>query len=88
MSRNARVRLRPLNEPRPVEVRTDEHGVPTAVAVERHLLPVRQVRESWRIDDEWWRRPVSRLYHTVILEGGTLVTVYRDLNDGRWYLQG
>lgn len=85
-------RLRPLNEPRPVRVRTDADGRPTGVALpdstRRGFLPVEAVRESWRIDDEWWRRPISRLYHDVVLEHGRLVTLYRDLAEGGWYVQG
>jgi hypothetical protein len=49
---------------------------------------VASIRESWRIDDEWWRRPVSRLYHDVILENGQLLTLYRDRIEGAWYVHG
>jgi hypothetical protein len=49
---------------------------------------VASVRESWRIDDEWWRRPISRLYHDVVMESGQPVILYRDLVDGGWYVQG
>lgn len=85
-------RLRVLKEPRPLRVRTDDDGRPVAVALpdstRRGFQPVEAVRESWRIDDEWWRRPISRLYHDVVLEGGRLVTLYRDLAEGGWYGQG
>jgi hypothetical protein len=81
--------LRPLNLPTPVEVRTDGNGRPLALRTRRGrpVEPVAQIRESWRIDDEWWRRPVSRHYHQVALEGGRIATLYRDLTDGRWYEQ-
>ena len=46
------------------------------------------VRETWRIDDEWWRRLLSRRYHDVVLEDGRCVTLYQDLVEQRWYLQG
>jgi hypothetical protein len=49
---------------------------------------IAQIRESWRIDDEWWRRPVSREYHQVVLESGKVTTLYLDLAEGGWYLQG
>jgi hypothetical protein len=45
------------------------------------------VRERWRIDDEWWRRPISRAYHAVVLDDGRSVTLYRDLLEERWYAQ-
>jgi len=49
---------------------------------------VEAVLETWRIDDEWWReRPVSRVYHSLLLEDGRTVTVYRDEVSGRWAKQ-
>jgi hypothetical protein len=46
------------------------------------------VQDRWRLDDEWWReRPISRLYHTLLLEDGSLLVVYRDLLAEEWYLQ-
>ena len=54
------------------------------VAPDRRIV---QIREVWRIDDEWWRRPISRLYHQVVLDDGRMVVLYRDLIDDKWYLQ-
>ncbi|MFW6200311.1 MAG: hypothetical protein ACOC8K_07055 [Gemmatimonadota bacterium] len=51
------------------------------------MKEVVQIREIWRIDDEWWREPVSRLYFEVVLEDGKRAVLYRDLTDGRWYRQ-
>lgn len=48
---------------------------------------VEQVVESWRIDDEWWRAPISRRYHRVILAGGRPMTLFQDLVEGKWYRQ-
>ena len=45
------------------------------------------VRERWRIDDEWWRSPISREYLAVVLDDGRVLTLYRDLADDRWYAQ-
>lgn len=87
-------KLRPLHLPSPVRVRTDEEGRPTAVAtspVSRDGSPwqrVVQIREIWRIDDEWWREPVSRLYVDAVLENGRTLVLYRDLIRGGWYVQG
>lgn len=44
------------------------------------------VREWWRIDDEWWRSPVSRAYVALVVEGGRPLTLYRDLAEGGWYV--
>ena len=76
--------LRPLNQPRPVNVEADANGTP--LNVERRA--VEAVLETWRIDDEWWRsRPVSRAYWRLLLEDGRTVDVFRDVLRGRWYRQ-
>ncbi len=83
-------RLRPLNEPRVVHVKTDDHDSPLAVTLHpgaNRSQAVEAIRERWRIDDEWWRNPISRHYYSVVLEGGQLLTLYHDLEDGRWYVQ-
>jgi len=81
-------RLRPLNTPRPLRVETDERGRPTAVGLaSRALTPIEEVLDRWRIDDEWWRKEVSRSYFHVALEGGQLLTLFQDLTTGRWFGQ-
>jgi hypothetical protein len=82
------MKLRALNEPRPASVHADLNGVPVTVVYGRRRLRVEVVRETWRIDDEWWRRPISRIYHTVVLEDGKSVTIYQDLAAGGWFMQG
>lgn len=89
-------RLRPLDVPRPARVEADGEGRPVALhdghrpakRGGRRMRAVEAIREIWRIDDEWWRRPISRLYFAVVLENGRPVTLYRDLRSGRWFLQG
>ncbi len=49
--------------------------------------PVEAILECWQIDDEWWRSPISRLYYELVLEGGGVRVVYRDLTSGTWHLQ-
>ena len=63
-----------------------------AAARAHRLRPLNQARpirvevdESG--DDEWWRREVSRLYFSLLLEDGRVVTIYRDLVTGRWSQQ-
>jgi len=45
------------------------------------------VQDSWRIDDEWWRNPISRHYYQVMVDDDSLRTVYRDLTDDVWWAQ-
>jgi hypothetical protein len=92
MSQRSGSRLRPLAAPRParVLVRNVVSGdaVPAAVREGRRWRRVDAVQESWRIDDEWWRRCVSRVYHRVVLDHGGLRTLYQDQEGGGWYLHG
>ena len=50
-------------------------------------IPIDEVLDQWRIDDEWWRKTVSRMYFHVALEGGQLLTLFQDLTTGQWYGQ-
>ena len=89
--------LRPLDAPAPVRLRTDAAGHPMEVLrAPREQRRVRgsertgkvaAIRETWRIDDEWWRRPISRLYYEVVLENGRILTLYLDLIQGGWWEQ-
>jgi len=48
---------------------------------------VEAILESWRIDDEWWRQPISRSYLELLLAGGKRVVVFQDLLTGLWFIQ-
>ena len=48
---------------------------------------VESILETWHVDDEWWREPISRRYVEVILEGGKHVVLYEDLNTNSWFMQ-
>jgi hypothetical protein len=79
--------LRTLNGPRSLSVRTDDANRP--VAIQRSGWPaprlVQDVRDCWRIDDEWWReRPVSRIYYELLMGDGMLLTIYHDLMMDFW----
>jgi hypothetical protein len=55
------------------------------VRFEGALRPIACIQDRWRIDDEWWRETaVSRLYYQLQLEGGRIITIYRDLIGGAW----
>lgn len=83
-----RPRLKPLGRPKSVTVRTDEHGEPTFVRLPgKPARRVAAVRERWRIDDEWWRQAISRDYRTIVLDDGSVLTLYHDLLDDLWYVQ-
>ncbi len=79
--------LRPLNRPRPVDVTCDASGAPLRIVVEGRAREVAAVKDSWRLDDEWWREPLCRLYYVVECADGTLETLYCDLLTQKWYRQ-
>lgn len=91
-------RLRALNRPVRVGVALGEWGLPLEIVSPispdsldehggRRRRRVAEILDVWRIDDEWWRAPVSRRYVEVVLEGGGHVVVFEDLTTGSWFLQ-
>ncbi len=79
--------FRALNSPLRLEVACDGEGEPLWIRVKGRRRAVAAVKDRWRLDDEWWKRPISRLYYLVELEGGMLFTLFRDLESGDWYQQ-
>ncbi len=89
-------RLRAVNEPKEATVELDADGLPVAIRRSRDngggqeataAVVVETILESWRIDDEWWRQPISRLYFAVVLEGGGRVVLFEDLVTHEWFMQ-
>ena len=79
-------RLRPLNAPVAVGVGVSPEGQLMYV-VRGALLPVESVLDSWQLDDEWWRQPISRRYVAVMLVGGKRTLIFEDLMTGEWFEQ-
>jgi hypothetical protein len=83
-------RLRPLNAPSPLRVDLDGNGRVTSIWRQGRLTPraIATVQDRWRIDDEWWREhAIARMYYRLLLDDGTLLTVYHDLVTDAWYEQ-
>jgi hypothetical protein len=82
-------RLRAINEPQLVEVELDANERPAGIRVKGREMRrvVEAVGEVWRIDDEWWRQPISRKCIEVIFEGGGRVVLFEDLQTGEWWIQ-
>ena len=81
-------RIRALNAPQRVEVELDERRAPVVVKRETgNGKRVESMGETWRVDDEWWRLPIARMYHEVVLEGGERVVLFEDLVTGEWWVQ-
>jgi hypothetical protein len=83
-------RLRPLNKPRPIQVRVGLGGRPQAVELHGRWRSAR-VEEVWRVEDSWWRRPVGRTYFRLALEegrgSGSMLIVYWDQVERSWWRQ-
>ena len=80
--------LRPLGQPRVAQVRTNEGGDPEFVRLPgKTARKVIAVRDRWRIDDEWWRKPISREYRSIVLDDGRVLMLFHDLVAGAWYVQ-
>jgi hypothetical protein len=78
--------LRPLNQPRRIEVVVERERPVTLIdGQDRHRIV--QIQDTWIIDDEWWRDPISRQYFQVVLEGGIVRTIYHDRASGTWHAQ-
>ena len=71
-------------DPEPAKVIARE-GIPKAVEHRKRLLQVKEILNVWRIDDEWWRKPISRFYYLVEFPNGLRLTVFCDLITGKWY---
>ncbi len=78
----------PVDLPRPLSVEIDAaHGEPGRVQHRGRWQRVASVQNQWRIDDEWWRQPLSRHYYQLELTSGALLTVFHDLVTGAWWEQ-
>ena len=73
-----------LGEPRRAAVAAAVGGSPAVV----EGVPVDAVCEEWVVEDRWWTgTPLRRRYFELILADGRNAVVFRDMREGRWYLQ-
>jgi hypothetical protein len=79
-----------------VEVELDEQGRPRAImdepgrartSTDERRRAIETIGEIWRVDDEWWRQPISRRYFDVVLNGGKHVVLYQELTTNQWWMQ-
>jgi len=70
-----------------IEVTETNGHTPTTVAYRRKQAKVESVICHWRINQEWWKRPVERDYFRVRLAGGVVCELFRDSSSGCWQLQ-
>ena len=76
-----------LNRPRPCRVRC-RSGIPAAVERRGSWRAVDAVLDLWEVETDWWAaRPVHRRYWRLLSDEAGVLTVFRDLLAGDWYLQ-
>lgn len=63
-------------------------GRPHAVRGRNGWVQVEGVRESWRLEDLWWRTPLLRQYFQIVLQGGRVICLFQDEQEGGWFIQG
>lgn len=73
-------------QPEPIEM-IDREGKPLAVIIKKRRLLVRGTVNTWRIDEEWWREEISRLYLLIEVENHKRFVVFHDLLNGGWFKQ-
>jgi hypothetical protein len=73
-------------EPEPIDVAAKD-GMPTALIIRKKTVKVERILNMWRIDEDWWRSPISRLYLLLELQNGARLTVFQDIRSGAWYRQ-
>lgn len=77
----------PVNMPKEITVVVDGSGEPNSIVCQRGKWRVARVQNRWRIDDEWWRSEISRMYYELLFADGSVSTVFKDLESGKWYQQ-
>lgn len=68
-----------------IDVEIDAEGRPRLLRWDGGSERV-EVCNQWRVEEAWWRRPVSRDYYKLVGRG-LLALVYRDRVDGSWHLE-
>jgi len=68
-----------------IDVELDSLGQPARLRWDGSAEQV-EVCNRWRIEEAWWRRPVSRDYYKLVGRN-LLALVYLDLVDGTWHLE-
>lgn len=81
--------LRYLGDPGPVTVEHDAAGRICAVVIAGRRRSIEIERDDWIVQDRWWTDvPIERRYHELVLVGGRMMTVYRELTTGAWFGYG
>jgi hypothetical protein len=70
-----------------ITVRADALAAPQAFTWDTSTHQVDRVLRRWRVDQRWWEGRIRREYFILRTSSGMLVTLYRNVSGGDWYLQ-
>ena len=71
----------------PILVETAADGSPVTLTWNGTVHPIHGISDRWRVDADWWRGRIWRMYFTVTTRTGLLLDVYHDLAREGWYVQ-
>jgi len=74
-----------LSPPTPVEVTLNADGTLAFITGgwQGRVDPIAR----WKVETEWWKRPVVREYWKVLLNSSLLCDLYHDLETDRWFVE-
>ncbi len=75
-----------LYPPIRITVVIDSQGRPSSFRWDGRRHEVAGICNSWRVDTDWWKRRIARVYYKVETREGLLCNLYLDEVGGEWYL--
>lgn len=76
-----------LHHPIKIDVVIDGQGRPSSFRWDESHHEVVGICKSWRVDTDWWKRRIARIYYKVETGEGLLCDLYLDEVGGKWYLE-
>ena len=81
-------RTRLVYQPIPIEVKLNPSGDLLQIRTATGWWRVDTLLEIWKVEEHWWAlQPIQRCYFQVLLESGTLFSLFQDMFTGQWYRQ-
>ncbi|MCC7209329.1 MAG: hypothetical protein IT323_18610 [Anaerolineae bacterium] len=71
----------------PITVEVDGLDMPHQFTWQGRVHPVQGIANYWRVDEDWWRGRICRNYFKLYTRTGLLAVLFKDLLNGRWYLE-
>ncbi|MFI5283852.1 MAG: hypothetical protein ACHQ0J_12090 [Candidatus Dormibacterales bacterium] len=74
-----------LSPPAAIKVTLNDDGTPAFIsgAFSGPIDPITR----WKVESEWWKKPVVREYWKAVLNNNLLCELYHDLGADEWFLE-